>query len=180
MKFYKEFEGGIMKRIFQYILLIVFVNSMTGLLAQEDLWMDANPERRERLKTLRIWKMTEFLDLSSEQSTAFFPKLKDFEKYIRSKQKKQRELIQEITEKINESDYSPKRSDVKKLIHQLAEIEKDIINQKEEFINDLSTVLTPEQQLQYIVFENRFRRKLMKTLNQQARQKRLNQERRRK
>ncbi|MCK4447628.1 MAG: hypothetical protein KAW56_11185, partial [Candidatus Marinimicrobia bacterium] len=61
-----------------------------------------------------------------------------------------------------------------------AEIEKDIINQKEEFINDLSTVLTPEQQLQYIVFENRFRRKLMKTLNQQARQKRLNQEGRRK
>ncbi len=180
MKFYKEFEGGIMKRIFQYILLIVFVNSMTGLLAQEDFWMDVNPERRERLKTLRIWKMTEFLDLSSEQSTAFFPKLKDFEKYTRSKQKKQRELIQEITEKINESDYSPKRSDVKKLIHRLAEIEKDIINQKEEFINDLSTVLTPEQQLQYIVFENRFRRKLMKTLNQQARQKRLNQERRRK
>jgi len=169
-----------MKRIFQCILIIVIVNSMTGLLAQEDFWMDVNPERRERLKTLRIWKMTESLDLSSEQSAAFFPKLKDFEKYIRSKQKKQRELMQEITEKINESDYSPNKSDVKKLIHQLAEIEKDIITQKEEFINDLSTVFTPEQQLKYIVFENRFRRNLMKTLNQQARQKSLNQERRRK
>jgi len=153
---------------------------MTGLLAQEDFWMAPNPERRERLETLRIWKMTEFLDLSSEKSAAFFPKLKDFEKYIRSKQEKQRELMQEITEKINESDYSPNKSDVKKLTHQLAEIEKDIIDQKEEFINDLSTVLTPEQQLKYIIFENRFRRNLMKTLNQQARQKRLNQERRRK
>ncbi len=169
-----------MKRIFQCILIIVIVNSMTGLLAQEDFWMDHNPERRERLETLRIWKMTEFLDLSSEQSAAFFPKLKDFEKYIRSKQKKQGELMQEITEKINKSDYSPNKSDVKKLTHQLAEIEKDIITQKEEFINNLSTVLTPEQQLKYIIFENRFRRNLMKTLNQQARQKRLNQEGRKK
>ncbi len=169
-----------MKRIFQCVLIILIVNSMTGLLAQEDFWMAPNPERRERLETLRIWKMTEFLDLSSEKSAAFFPKLKDFEKYIRSKQEKQRELMQEITEKINESDYSPNKSDVKKLTHQLAEIEKDIIDQKEEFINDLSTVLTPEQQLKYIIFENRFRRNLMKTLNQQARQKRLNQERRRK
>ena len=80
-------------------------------------------------------------------------------------QHKQMELVREIDQITQNPDTTITESDVKKYLRAIAQIEKDIITEKEKFISGLSSILTPDQQLKYMIFDNRFRRHLMKTLN---------------
>ena len=122
-------------------------------------------ERREKMETLRIYKMTEFLELTPEQSEKFFPRLKQYEKNVRKMQHKQMELVREIDQITQNPDATVTEADVKKYLRAMAQIEKDIITEKEKFISGLSSILTPDQQLKYMIFDNRFRRRLLKTIN---------------
>jgi Spy/CpxP family protein refolding chaperone len=166
--------GGVMKYNLLLCILIVLVIPFSQVSSQHELLMQEIEGRRERLETMRIWKMTEFLDLSTEQSEKFFPMLREFEENVREEQKKQRKLISEIY-----TDYTPTESDVEKLISQLADSERNIINTKEKFIISLSEVLTPEQQIKYIVFDIRFRSDLVKSLQGPAHQMKPNKDERR-
>jgi len=154
-----------MKKILGLTLIIVFLR--VGFInAQEDFMGPMNPDRRERMEALRIWKMTEFLDLTTEQSTKFFPKLKEFKESIRDDRDKQRKIMIEIHKLVNDEDSKSSQADVKKYARQLSELEKNIITKKEAFIIDTGDVLTADQQMKYIIFENRFRNRLMKALYQ--------------
>lgn len=154
-----------MKSMIKFLLIVLILVPVCNVFAQDDFWKGSKQHRRERMESLRIWKMTEFLDLSTDQSAKFFPELKEFEKNIKIQQDKQKTLMMEIHEKTMESDYSPSESDVKKLARSLAEIERDIISQKEKFIISLSSILTSEQQVKYVIFEQQFRNRMMKMLH---------------
>ena len=154
-----------MKKILGLTLIIVFL--CVGFInAQEDFMGPMDPDRRERMESLRIWKMTEFLDLTTEQSTKFFPKLKEFKESIRDDRDKQRKIMIEIHKLVNDEDSKSSQADVKKYAKQLSELEKNIITKKEAFIIDTGDVLTADQQMKYIIFENRFRSRLMRALYQ--------------
>ncbi len=154
-----------MKKALGLALILVFL-CIGFINAQEDFMGPMDPDRRERMETLRIWKMTEFLDLTTEQSTKFFPKLKEFKESIRSDQDKQRKIMIEIHKLVNDKDYKSSYADVKNYAKQLSELEKSIITKKEAFIIDTGDILTADQQMKYLIFENRFRNRLMKALYQ--------------
>ena len=137
------------------------------LLAQQPL-SDCLPDyleaRREQLDALRIYKMTEYLNLSENQAVIFYPRLNAFENNIRQKQQQQMRIIREINRKLQEGNFKPADTDVQKYSRQLAEAEREMIQEKEKFINELGNVLTPEQQLRYLIFEARFRQRLIRSL----------------
>lgn len=175
----QNITGGIMKyNILIYVLLASLI-PFSQVFSQHELNIQEVENRREKLEAMRIWKMTDFLDLSAEQSEKFFPMLREFEKNVRREQEKQRELISEIYDRMREADYTPTESDVEKLISQLADSERNIIDKKEEFIISLSEVLTPEQQIKYIVFDIRFRSDLVKSLKGPIHQMKPNKDERR-
>jgi len=152
----------------QVIIVVLLSNLLlipTILWGQEDFMPPMNPERREQMEALRIWKMTEFLGLTSDQSIRFFPKLKDMEAGIRKNLDKQRDIMIEINKLTEDPNYKADPADVKKYAHRLAELEKEIVADKENFIIDCADVLTTEQQLKFITFENRFRSRLMRSLS---------------
>lgn len=132
-------------------------------------WSGSHPEemevRREKIEALRIYRMTEFLDLTEDQAVTFFPRLNAFENNIRQKQRQQMGLIQEIDNKIKDVNFKANEAEVKKYSRQLADMERELIKEKEKFIEELGTVLTPEQQLRYLIFEARFRERLIRSLN---------------
>jgi len=153
------------KPVYTLLALVLMAN---GLFGQDD-FKPMNPERRERMESLRIWKMTEFLELSSDQSVLFFPKLREYEASIRSDQEGQREIIRRINEKIEREADRIGQDDVRKYTQQMTDFEKRIIDKKQKFILDLSDVLTPEQQMKFIIFDSNFRNRLMKMLNPEDR-----------
>lgn len=153
-----------MKKVI-FILLFNLLFTPAIILGQEDFMPPIDPERREQMEALRIWKMTECLELTSDQSIRFFPKLKELESGIRKNLDKQRDVMIEINKLTEDPNYKADPADVKKYAHRLAELEKEIVTDKENFIIGCADVLTTEQQLKFITFENRFRSRLMRSLS---------------
>ena len=154
-----------MNRWIGIVLIGLFIQG-TVVMAQDDFMETMDPDRREQMEALRIWKMTEYLELSTEESIQFFPRLKEFEDIIHENQNRQRNIMKSIYELLKDENYTTTEKDVKNYAKQLADLEKEISNQKEVFIISIGDVLRKDQQLKFIVFDNRFRNRLMRSICQ--------------
>jgi len=154
-----------MNRWIGIVLIGLFIQGAV-VMAQDDFMEPMDPDRREQMEALRIWKMTEYLELSTEQSIQFFPRLKEFEDIIHENQNRQRNIMKSIYELLKDENYATTEKDVKNYAKQLADLEKEISNQKEAFIISIGDVLREDQQLKFIVFDNRFRNRLMRSICQ--------------
>ena len=153
-----------MKKVLIFIIGLLLTGAT--LMAQDDFTGPMDPDRREQMESLRIWKMTEFLDLTPEQAKRFFPRLKEYEARIHENMNKQRDIMKKIYELGKDKDYKATDKEVKEYAWQLANLEKDIAEQKAKFVIDIGDVLTENQQLKFIVFDNRFRNRLMRSIYQ--------------
>lgn len=112
----------------------------------------------QNIDAVRIWKMTEVLELTEEQSTKFLPVLQIHERELKEIQNNMRELHQENQKLLKDGDVSQKEADA--LIKSYIKVQNEMHKHRQEFMGSLSDYLTPEQQLKFIGFENRFRQEL--------------------
>lgn len=150
-----------MKRV-RCILILVLITASTGALLAQEPFMD---ERRERLESLRIWKMTEFMELTSEQSIVFFPKLQAFEKSLREQQEQQEILLREINDRLENQEEEFTQAEVDQLIKDLMKMQKHILEKRQKFMDSLEDDLRPEQQAKFIIFESQFKNRLMRMMH---------------
>lgn len=117
---------------------------------------------RENIETLRMWRLLEILDLSSEQSTQFLPILKEFQDAKRDFRNSRRELLEEL-----ESALQSEKTDEKRLRENLAGLDdarKEFQLELEKFLNRSREILTVEQQAKLMLFEERFERRLKESI----------------
>jgi Spy/CpxP family protein refolding chaperone len=161
-----------MKNILKILVLLCITGSVFGQFEEAK-----GKKMREKLMTVKIWEMSERLDLSDEQAIKLFPIMRKQKAAIDSLKgevensfKKIRELVDS---KANEKKISAAIEDYKNA--------KIMINETEiEYINKISEVLTPQKVAKYLIFEREFRRKMMDIIKQrrienQKKQRRQNQ-----
>ncbi len=148
-----------------YLILILLITTMSLFAQRGPFDKTINKDRRDKMEQLRIWKMTEFLDLTTDQATEFFPLIRQHEKKILKFHNQQREIMQEINDKINNENYKPTEQEVNLIIDKIGNTERKILKERSIFLKSLNKVLTKEQQLRVIVFESRFKRHLMRALS---------------
>lgn len=112
----------------------------------------------ERWETLRIWKLTEFLNLNEEQAAKFFPALQNFrasmDELDSAEVRIQRDIIGAIQSgKVNQRFVDRQKKEILNLRDKRTNLEQ-------EFLSNLPEFLSPEQQARYLVFEQRFQRAL--------------------
>lgn len=112
----------------------------------------------EQLETLRIWKMTEFLDLSEEQAARFFPALQTHREKIRAIDSTEIALRQSIAEKLQNGPVDQEYVDAH--IAKITDLQRQKMEAETTFLKATGKYLTPEQQMKYIIFDDRFRRVL--------------------
>lgn len=123
----------------------------------------------EKLEQLEKMKLIEILDLDEETSIRFFARKKEF-------QKKMKDLIGErekITEELEKA-FREKNDDeqfYKRYIAKIQENENKFLSEKNNFINSLSSILTPQQIAKFTVFEFKFRRELTEQILERGRGK---------
>ena len=150
-------------------LLLSFVLS-PRIFAQGPPVRGDRPERweereriRENIETLRMWKLLEALDLTSEQSTQFLPALKDFQNAKKRFEEKRRELLREL-EITLESKKEEKK--LKETLMSLEENRKQFQMGLERFLEKAKATLTLEQQAKLLLFEEKFEKRMRETIKQ--------------
>lgn len=126
-------------------------------------------EGKRAIETIRIWKMTEALNLDEEQAAKLFPRLAQLEASRREFHRQQRLLRDELAELLKQR---PLRDqEVKTRLEQLERAEVDFRGREQAIRGGLRLILSVEQQARLALFEDRFETE-MRRIIQDLRQRR--------
>jgi Spy/CpxP family protein refolding chaperone len=113
---------------------------------------------REKIKTMKIWKLTDEVGLTPEQSEKFFPVYNKHQKSLEELDAKRDELVNRLERMTNADQVSDK--DISETVRQLEEIPSQIMAERSRFMKEIGSILPLRQQAKLMVFEERFRQRL--------------------
>lgn len=113
---------------------------------------------RDKIKTMKIWKLTEEVGLSPEQSEKFFPVYNKHQKALEELDAKREDLVKRLERMTNAADVPDK--DITETIRQLDEMPGKIFEERSRFMKEIGPILPIRQQAKLMVFEERFRQRL--------------------
>jgi hypothetical protein len=156
-------------RLTKYIIAIIILAAPGWLNAQPPPGpppgFEGGPMRekiRERIQTMKVWKLTEEVGLTSQQSEKFFPVYNRFQKSLEDIEMKRADLIDKLEKLTNQSDASDK--DLENTMKALGDIPRQIMAERDKFYQDVSGILPLKQQAKLAVFEERFRQRLQQLI----------------
>ncbi len=140
-------------------LILLFVPVL--LLVAQEPYDKKDP--REIIEKVRIYKLTEALDLTEEQTTKFFPHLKEMRKTEQEFQKQRLELIQKLRDLLKNN--TPEQ-EIVNVLNKFQEIHKKRITAQMKEIEDLRQILTPVQQAKFMIFQEDFEREIRELIRE--------------
>lgn len=127
------------------------------------------PEGRHLIETIKIWKMTEALNLDEGQAAKLFPKLAQLEASRREFYRRQHVLRNELAELLRQRPLQDE--EIKARLDQLDRAEIDFRGREQAIKGGLRSILSPEQQARLALFEDRFESEMRRVI-QDLRQRR--------
>ncbi len=122
--------------------------------------VNAQQNRREKLKAYKTAFITEKLDLSSKEAEKFWPIYNDFEdKMFELKVLKRREAHKQIMEQGGID--ALKQADAEKLLRKLIQNDQALLDAKKELFSSLKNVISPNKILKLNGVEHEFNKKLL-------------------
>jgi len=114
-----------------------------------------------RLETLKMWKLTEALDLSEDQAAAFFPLMKDLRNQKEELEDERGALMEELIEEM-ESDADTGK--ISNIMDRMIELKQQECENDVEFIERTRSILSTTQQAKYVIFEGEFQKRMMQLI----------------
>ncbi len=139
--------------IFLFILLL----SSPGLKAQDNF--------RDKIEKIKIDKLVNRLELDDNTAEQFKTKYKDFSLKVRELNQKRVAAYKQMVENLKNG------NPVDTLVNQVLDYESQLYTARENFSEDLKTILTPKQIALMIVFERKFNTELKKILKDYMKKK---------
>ena len=129
---------------------------------------------RERVNAMKIWKLTEYLELTEEQAGTFFARLRVHEEEAAEINRQKKQLYRDFQKQIDEG--SIKSKDVDRYLEETAKLERSHIDLRKHHIQSMKDILSEEQLAKFAVFQERFRRELRYQLQDEIAPRELDQE----
>ena len=120
----------------------------------QDSWSNDGTTRSERRESMVIWRLTEDLDLSSEQAEKFFPRFREHRVSLHEFNKDERKILMDVRVKIRDKEEISK-SEMERTLKKVAELRKDRVDLEYKFILGMGDILNPNQMVKLSVFKQR-------------------------
>lgn len=158
-----------MKKNVVKILLFLFI--MCGFtaqgLAEPPKYLDEPPTKeqrdkvRKRIETLKMWKLTEALDIDETTSAKLFPLLNRYDKRKAEIHHNIRESMREMKRSLREN----RTNGLEKTLAMLEENHRALQSINDEEWAEMKKILTIEQQAKFILFRKEFDREVRKLIS---------------
>ena len=122
-------------------------------------WSNDENKRSEKRESMVIWRLTEDLDLSSQQAEKFFPRFREHREKLEKIGKDERKSLMEIRFKIRDNDEISK-SEMERTIKNVSELRKDRVDLETKFILGMEDILDPNQMVKLSVFKLRLMKEM--------------------
>ncbi|UCG93387.1 MAG: Spy/CpxP family protein refolding chaperone [candidate division WOR-3 bacterium] len=110
------------------------------------------------IEEVRIWRITQELDLTSEQATQLFPKLHEFRKVERDFRKQRMQLLSEMRILLHRG---ASNQEIRNVVEQYRAVHIKKIEQEVKSLKEMEKILTPVQQAKFLIFEDEFTREIL-------------------
>lgn len=163
-----------MKRYIISILLTSFLVlgiALNGMALPDEDDFDRPPTKelrekiRNRIETLRMWRLTRALDLDEKTAARLFPLLNRYDKKREKIERGIRDDMDALRSALNDK----RMSELKDILESLEDKHRELQRLNDEERAELKKVLTPEQQAKYILFQYRFKRDIRRIIEKARR-----------
>jgi len=119
---------------------------------------EVREELRRNIENMRIWKMTQFLELSTEQSSKFFPIFNEFQGKREKLEEERGEMMRRLGELVESE--AEHESEIRRLMSGLVKNRERMVSRQDEFWREAEKVLSLKQQAKLVLFEKHFKREI--------------------
>ncbi|MEW6110096.1 MAG: hypothetical protein AB1632_13160 [Nitrospirota bacterium] len=117
---------------------------------------------RERIESIRMWKLTQALDLDEKTAASLFPIMSKYDKKRTEAERNIRESIKALKENLRDRN-EHKLNDI---LERLEQYHRELQNIKDEEWTELKRILSTEQQAKFILFLQDFQREMREMIAQ--------------
>jgi Spy/CpxP family protein refolding chaperone len=159
-----------MKKKLSIALLIVAALVLTTVTVAHAEWGKGKHGKvdkqkvKERVELIKMWKLTETLDLDQDTAMKLFPLLSEFDEKERDIRKKRGATMKQMNEELKKETTDP--AALRPLIQQFKQNERDLTEVRMERLDALSKVLTDEQVAKLIALVPKMERKMKELLGE--------------
>jgi hypothetical protein len=156
------------KNVVKILLLVFIVCGFTAQgLAERPGYLDRPPTKeqrdkvRKRIETLKMWKLTQALDVDETTSAKLFPLLNRYDKRKAVIHQNIREGMREMRRSLEEN----RTEGLQNTLTMLEENHKALQSINDEEWTEMKKILTVEQQAKFIIFRQEFDREVRKIIS---------------
>jgi len=117
---------------------------------------------RQRIETLRMWKLTKDLDLDEKTSAQLFPLLSRYDKKRAEIEYAMQESMKELRESLREK----REGQLRGILDRLEQNHKGMQSLKDAEWEEMKKILTIEQQARYVIFLQEFDREMRRIIEE--------------
>lgn len=117
---------------------------------------------REKIQMIKIWRLTEAVGLTTEQSEKFFPVYNQHQKGMEDFERGKREILDRIKSLTDDSNSSDE--EIGAAVKEFKEHHRKLAELRELFLNDVSKILSVRQRGELVVFEEEFRKNMRRMI----------------
>ena len=115
---------------------------------------------RQRIETLRMWKLTKDLDLDEKTSAQLFPLLNRYDKKRADLENAMQESIKELRESLREK----REGQLRGILDRVEQNHKSMQSLRDAEWEEMKKILTIEQQAKYVIFLQEFDREMRRII----------------
>jgi len=147
-----------------FALALVMAGLVLAQPGHRPLATDPRPSTSRKLEALRIWRLTQELDLNEDQAALFFPKIRAMRELRRQHRLVRRALLDDLEERLAADPVDPAL--LTPILDSLATIEDNLREAELGLRREINAILSIEQQARLYVFEAGFDRQARHVINQ--------------
>lgn len=117
----------------------------------------ADDDPRAIIEKVKIYRLTQELDLTTEQAIRFFPKLNDLQKIERKFGEEKMKIIHGLKELLREHASDEK---ILEVVAKFEELQKNKLTKQIETRKEIWQILTPVQRAKFLIFQEEFNREI--------------------
>ena len=112
---------------------------------------------RAIIEKVKIYRLTQELDLTTEQAQTFFPRLHELEKLEKEFHEQKLEMLDELKMLVVEEG---KENEIVIIVNEFEDAQQKKMEEQMNKLHDMWMVLTPVQRAKFLIFEDDFHREI--------------------
>ena len=148
--------------------IVIIIMSFSFILCQPGKARGPGGQYQNRMETMMVWKLTDYLNLSEQQAEKLFPRMRRHRVRMGDLHTEEKDLFDSYLSKIKKEE-KISQSDVNAMLKKMASLEQKKSTNRIDFIRSTKDIMDPEQQIMFMSFEPYMKQEAQKGMKERYR-----------